>query len=1394
MASLNLGGIQLSDSNGNVLNETFRTLPEGSNIRTTYFKDTEKLFIGVLSSNESVTQRNLLEVENGQISYTTNPGLITIQGKFYASQPSTLNRGQRFIYEGSLTLPIQKIEDENITKGYTIKSLTSAAVSSPNPLGGSNPFYFDPNRGITFSSGGSKGKPSLRVDGELVALSRNPIDRIGVEFLTTAFGTDRTYAIVYNNDGKKEEIKPTFNIGKPFSVPLFADYKLEAKNADVQFGPFDSQFAIRLGGEYSLKSKDEKAVSGKLKIVSPDNFMQFGGSEIFRIKGSFEVGNIPIPPVFLLKKASGKGDTQKLSTLELGAEIGLAFNPLQILGIGDEPQGSFGATVGLFEGKFNTLIIDAKGLEIPLGSTPYLLTGLGGGVKDIANNKAPTKVVLQTFFESKAKTFGKDPDTKAEVAGEFSLESLGITGKIDLFPGFKNDFLAIKGFAKAEGKFLLDWSKGILSGGANVNVMSDFLQGDINFAADTKFNFGILGELKANVPRPIPLIGGKNLGMVGAGFQYINDDTFSNDFAAAWFGVNLLFTRKQFGAKVVFDGSYKFLGADGIAEAKGILNNTIGAIAKGDLTKAITTKTVTTIDQAPQTKRFLPVRFDRTQFDFGSRLGIFEPIAMAEGQITQNSRNYSFFYNGTPTAKNEQEYYLPDGAVFLSDIAKLIPELSGTESVFYVVDLDLFKQKTGKEFLGFGKVASASANIERFYTTLRNSHGVFSLAGELFKISESPDVTLKGLQGVTEAVATGSRTPLSSSSLLTVTQGDEIKVDYEAFDPDSDATITFYYDTDGTGANGTLITTDIKEIDGADSYTWDTDDVPVGNYYVYAVIDDGNNVPIVSYFSDPIRIVDGDVLPQVQTVTGSWSGGDTVDLTWESVPDLGSGYYVVSYTDIASGDTDAEQDAGTFEISQESSLQLTGLQAGDYYRFTVKAVNERGEEGLPSEPIAILVGDSYTSLLEKDEWEFSSYLGSMYVADLSLNEDQQAVLLQAPDGAMIKNGQFVWEVPLNADAGMYDVSIQIVDVFGNESVLNRTLQVSDRETSASLQQVNQSVFNIQGSSAKLEVTATSPTLSELINELGVFSVDDAQGRIDGLKPRDEGYVAKAVQRSQALFSLLRDNPIGLGNNDYHRLLSFEDDTYLRFLLVKDGTLDGVENGQVPLSSVLLPKGDTQIVTEEGNGQFRLQWEDGTGDPQDFQDLVVEIQATDKSLFLGGDRQTQTWEMFDFTNVATPEAKIAADFTIYQSLTFDNFFGFYEVLNTKGAILDTLTGKILQPNNEGYGTTAVRQRVASSVDIIVNGETDEQGLISVNSEFSGGKQYVPFVIVNGVPEQLLDANDENNPQVYSPYLGSTNSNTNSFDRFRLLGDNIFAFEDFDDRDFNDIVIKGEFQVI
>jgi vibriolysin len=62
---------------------------------------------------------------------------------------------------------------------------------------------------------------------------------------------------------------------------------------------------------------------------------------------------------------------------------------------------------------------------------------------------------------------------------------------------------------------------------------------------------------------------------------------------------------------------------------------------------------------------------------------------------------------------------------------------------------------------------------------------------------------------------------------------------WQDYDPYRSATIDLYYDTDNTGEDGTLIVADLDEDSTTDEYAWDVLGLPVGNYYVYAVIDNG---------------------------------------------------------------------------------------------------------------------------------------------------------------------------------------------------------------------------------------------------------------------------------------------------------------------------------------------------------------------------------------------------------------------------------------------------------------------------------------------------------------------------------------------------------------------------
>jgi hypothetical protein len=72
-------------------------------------------------------------------------------------------------------------------------------------------------------------------------------------------------------------------------------------------------------------------------------------------------------------------------------------------------------------------------------------------------------------------------------------------------------------------------------------------------------------------------------------------------------------------------------------------------------------------------------------------------------------------------------------------------------------------------------------------------------------------------------------------------------------DPDNDATIALYYDDNDNGEDGTLIVDALSEDDTGDFYLWNTSLVAEGNYWIYAVIDDGYETQL-DYSDGPVTV------------------------------------------------------------------------------------------------------------------------------------------------------------------------------------------------------------------------------------------------------------------------------------------------------------------------------------------------------------------------------------------------------------------------------------------------------------------------------------------------------------------------------------------------------------
>jgi 3-phytase/alkaline phosphatase D len=332
-----------------------------------------------------------------------------------------------------------------------------------------------------------------------------------------------------------------------------------------------------------------------------------------------------------------------------------------------------------------------------------------------------------------------------------------------------------------------------------------------------------------------------------------------------------------------------------------------------------------------------------------------------------------------------------------------------------------------------------------------------------------------------------------------------------------------------------------------------------------------------------------------------------------------------------------------------------------------------------------------------------------------------------------------------------------------------------------LNKIGNDVLRVDGGfgQPKLQVTLTGRS-SQAVNELGVFTVDDAEGRINGIAPGAAGYTQAALARAKVIFSAIANLPNGFDNNNAIRKLSYEYGDRLRFYLVKDGSTDAINNNTTSSTEIVFSSSSSQQITDLGNDGFTLAWNSSSGSV--FQDLVVKVQATTDTSPLGTNLQGQAQgEVIDLRNVS---GAVRADFTVNREAAFNNYVGFYRVTNPSGGIDTNGDGNAdILPGQAGYIQAAVQNRIAG-IDLTVN----NQGTASFTGTLQGGSIFAPFIIVNGRPDALLDTNTSNDPAVYFSYLGA---NSDRFDHVRLLGDNVFGFEDLPnggDRDFNDVIVK------
>jgi LPXTG-motif cell wall-anchored protein len=158
----------------------------------------------------------------------------------------------------------------------------------------------------------------------------------------------------------------------------------------------------------------------------------------------------------------------------------------------------------------------------------------------------------------------------------------------------------------------------------------------------------------------------------------------------------------------------------------------------------------------------------------------------------------------------------------------------------------------------------------------------------------------------------------------------EFSILWKDSDPDDDAEISLYYDDEDSGIAGKLIAEGLNEDAHGTSgvYTWNTSELPEGEYYLTGICDDGINDPVTSHSTHPVIVnhtlyVNGE-LPDNQTPL--YNNPPLIQLIEpDGEGDYANSEYMITWIDV---DSDNDAEISLYYDSDSSGYQGTMIISG----------------------------------------------------------------------------------------------------------------------------------------------------------------------------------------------------------------------------------------------------------------------------------------------------------------------------------------------------------------------------------------------------------------------------------------------------------------------------------
>ncbi len=301
-------------------------------------------------------------------------------------------------------------------------------------------------------------------------------------------------------------------------------------------------------------------------------------------------------------------------------------------------------------------------------------------------------------------------------------------------------------------------------------------------------------------------------------------------------------------------------------------------------------------------------------------------------------------------------------------------------------------------------------------------------------------------------------------------------IQWEDSDPDSNADISLYYDTDNAGEDGTLIIEGLNEDpDGSDdTYAWDISSLE-GTYYIYATITDGES-STTAYSAGAVTIDRTPPTFEATPAGGSYESALSVTLTADEIAQI---YYTTDGIEPTTGST---LYSSPIEISETTTLKFMGVDSAGNQGSVVTQIYTIGPQNL------VVTVETSTSRLLSGLRVYAFTEAGSYTGTYATTDENGAAIFD-PDN--FTEGNYKFRVDYLGQQFWSDIvslpGIYAVDVIIDEEAVEVTV------TSAG------------GPAAGIRVYL----FSESGSYLGIYAVTDENGMVSFYLPVGSNFMFRA---------------------------------------------------------------------------------------------------------------------------------------------------------------------------------------------------------------------------------------------------------------------------------------------